>query len=692
MPKAVAEQLLAVRATLRNVVKLTDSERATLRKALPGAPIVELVERRDMRRQWLENLPAMLGALAPPAGQPDDSVAYQMHSLNETAESYRVEVEELQGKIDALVKQTGAAGEAELVKYVADDFPELFIQRAKNIAYRQLWDNLQIAEAEGARYGVSQNPSWGDQSVAGSDKPYVPGKPKPEEAPALRAAAKELIGFRQRREQAEANFKPFSHMEDEWAAAQAGNPDPDGRMALQEAANAESEARDRIGLRFPILYKADLDTVVSASDDELSQHVCDQLRTLDYNIKQTITNIREDKLEVWNLRGVVDLTMLDLGIDAESPLMGVAQKHIAEAEADKGMLDMALTALQITAAIVATVASGGLALAAGAVAFGVGAYQLSGSVENYMVESFASNVALDPAIADISVNEPALMPIVIGIVGLGLDGAALTKAVVALRGPARALLADGDVAGFAEAAYKHLPKAEADRLVQRAALMPEVAAKGATGAASRGNAWTQQQIQELFVKAFKRPGPPESGIVIHASEASYEAARTAAGLPPNTYGFFMPATEAVEAGGDVVARMGAVHLPPTASTLTVIHESLHVIGRQSGVDALLGRYVEEGLTEVLAREAFGPEVGRFIYDGNMAFVKLLGGEVGMDALRNAYLHGNWGPLRSALRARLGGDSAVQHFYRLLRQVGPNGGRGGVLDEATEMLWPGGARP
>ena len=690
MPKDVAERLLAVRGTLRNVVKLPEKDRAMLRKAIPGAPIIELIERRDMRRGWLENLPAMLAALAPPAGQPDDPVAYQMQSLTQTGESYRAELEELQVKIDAIVKQTGATSEQELAKLISEDFPKLFIRRAKDIANRQLWDNLQIAEAEGARYGVGYNPDWGKPGV---DKPYVPGMPKPEEAPALRAAAAELLGFRQRRELAQANYHPFGHMEDEWQAYQAGEPDPDGGQALQIATEAEEEARGRICLRFPILYKLDLEKVVKASDDEISRQVCGQLQTLDYNIKQTITNIREDKLEIWNLRGIVDLTMLDLGIEPDSPLMGAVQKHIDEAKADEGMLDMALTALQITAGIVATFATGGLALAAGAVALGVGAYQLSNSVERYMTESFASNVALDPAIADISVNEPQLMPIVIGVVGLGLDGAALTKAIVALRAPARALLAEGDVAGFSAAAYQHLPKAQADMLVQRAALLPEVVAKGATGTAARGAAWTHEQIQELFIRAFKRPGPPQSGIVIHASEASYDAARTAAGLPDNTFGFFMPATQAIEEGGDVVARMGAVHLPPTASTLTVIHESLHVIGRQSGVEGLLGRYVEEGLTELLAREAFGPEAGRFIYEGNMAFVKLLGQEVGLDTLRNAYLHRNWGALRAALKARLGGrDDAVSHLYSLLRQVGPNGQRGGVLDEVSEMLWPGRGAP
>ena len=61
------------------------------------------------------------------------------------------------------------------------------------------------------------------------------------------------------------------------------------------------------------------------------------------------------------------------------------------------------------------------------------------------------------------------------------------------------------------------------------------------------------------------------------------------------------------------------------STLTVMHESLHVIGRQSGVSDLLGSFVDEGLTELLATRAFGPEAARNIYTPNLAFVSLLAG-------------------------------------------------------------------
>jgi hypothetical protein len=215
---------------------------------------------------------------------------------------------------------------------------------------------------------------------------------------------------------------------------------------------------------------------------------------------------------------------------------------------------------------------------------------------------------------------------------------------------------------------------------------PEVAeAKATSGTVAQGTAFTHEQILDLFVRHFKRPGPPQGTIIFYQTEASFEAAVQAAGLPPGTFGFFTPASEELAATGEVAA-MGSVHLPPTASALITMHESLHMISRQSGVIAILGQFVEEGLTEWLAR-SLGPQTIRGLYDQNVAFVKLLASIVGEDTLRDAYLHRKWEPLRSALRARLGSDLAVQHFYGLLRRVGPHGQRGGVLDDAIDMLWP-----
>ena len=278
------------------------------------------------------------------------------------------------------------------------------------------------------------------------------------------------------------------------------------------------------------------------------------------------------------------------------------------------------------------------------------------------------------------------------MLSLGLDAVGVGQALKALRAPARALLESGDLAAFSATAYKALPAAEADRLVLRLSSLPEVSTvKAAVGTAPRGTGFTPDQIRTLFQRAFGKGGPPDGTIIVYRSEAAYEAALQSAGLPRNTAGFFQGTGDILQPMDDI-ASLGMVHLPPTASTLTAMHEALHMFGARSGVDKLLGQYVEEGLTEWIARTTFGPEAGRFIYEGNLAFVQLLAREVGEDTLRAAYLNANWGPLRSALANRLGGQAPVNHFYELLRRVGPNGERGGALDEATDMLFPASANP
>jgi hypothetical protein len=693
LPPDVAKKLIAAQTTLGRMQPIHEKDRATLATALPGAQIADLLLRREELREGIELTQAQLTSMMPAGGQPDDSVAYQIHSLGQFLESKRVELEGIQPQIDELVRRTGAASEAELAKVVTEDFPALFIQRAREIASQQLWDNEAILNAEAARYGVTLNPQTAMEAEAeGRGPQYLTGAPNAADAEGLRAAARELCELKRAREAAEANVRHFSHMEDEYEAGLT-NPDPTGQMAANRAGEVEREAFERHVLEFPILHRVDVETVVKATDEELVGHVHTKVLELYGNIAATRANLWDGKLKVWNLRDVVDLTLIDLSIPEDSPLVGVVERHIREAETESGILEMALTALQITAALVAIFATGGTALAAGLVGAGVSIVQLSGAVDDYMMESAASNVALDPEVADISVNEPRLMPIVFGVLSLGLDAIGVGQALKALRLPARALMSGGDLASFSAAAYRTLPRDAAEKLVARASALPEIAAaKGAVGTTARGTAWTHDQILDLFTRHFQRSGPPRGSIVFHDTEATYEAVRQAAGMPPNTAGFFAPADEAL-AAVDEVAAMGSIHLPPTATTLTVMHESLHMIGRQSGVDTLLGRYVEEGLTEWMAREAFGPEAGRFIYDDNVAFVRTLAREVGDDVLKGAYLHGSWGPLRTALAARLGGKQAnVQHFYELLRRVGPNGERGTNLGDALDMLFPKSASP
>jgi hypothetical protein len=272
------------------------------------------------------------------------------------------------------------------------------------------------------------------------------------------------------------------------------------------------------------------------------------------------------------------------------------------------------------------------------------------------------------------------MPVALAVVGVVADAAVLGKALVALRPAAAAVMADGDIARFSGAAHQMLSADEAEALVNRVSHLPEVMEATAHGAGGSGGAaeaaWTHDQVLELFTRAYKRPGPVTGSITFHKTEAEFtEAARLAGSRNWDTgrlMGFHDPKT-------------GILHLPPGASLNTVIHESLHLAAQNNGVRQIMGRFLNEGMTEWLVRAEFGANAEITGYEANVTFTEMLAGRVGPDTLRNAYLHGQWGPLRRALVHLLGSEEQVQHWYGLMRGLGPEGPGGAALDEAARMI-------
>ena len=78
------------------------------------------------------------------------------------SESKRLELEETQTKINALVADAGVGSEAELAELIEDKFPAMFVERGKQVALQQLAENLKIIEAEAARFGVTDDPEYSD--------------------------------------------------------------------------------------------------------------------------------------------------------------------------------------------------------------------------------------------------------------------------------------------------------------------------------------------------------------------------------------------------------------------------------------------------------------------------------------------------------------------------------------------------
>ena len=139
------------------------------------------------------------------------------------------------------------------------------------------------------------------------------------------------------------------------------------------------------------------------------------------------------------------------------------------------MVKIGIAALAITAGVLATVATGGAALALGGVAVAAGGYQATQSVQNYLAESSASNVALDPRVQDISKNEPELLWLVMDIAGVILDAAQVVKVFNQLRSAARALKATGEIEAFAKAARQAIPGEGAERVIASATRQSGVA-------------------------------------------------------------------------------------------------------------------------------------------------------------------------------------------------------------------------
>jgi hypothetical protein len=188
------------------------------------------------------------------------------------------------------------------------------------------------------------------------------------------------------------------------------------------------------------------------------------------NITRVRDAVREDDLKVWHIPHAVSMAMLALGIADQPVLRAAVEARIRSIEADAAFWGWVKAAFAIATTVLAgilfTPAVGALVGAAW------GVESLLGNIAKYRMERAAKGTSLDPALADMSVNEPELLWIVLDVVGLGLDLAAVTSAVRTaargvLRNPGPAALARLEQAaaeaGVAEPARRSLTRAVAQR-------------------------------------------------------------------------------------------------------------------------------------------------------------------------------------------------------------------------------------
>jgi hypothetical protein len=446
MPPETQRQLLYAATVLSHVPAMPKDQEAQLDQAIGGSELYRLITERNDKRKELEGLKTHS-----PGPEGSDIYGADIERLAKEVEDLNQRIEAEKARLNMSVDEEG------LVMLVTEQFPKMFMERGKQIAIEELNQNKRIVEQEVQRYGLN----------ACVD---------PSARQGLRSAAQDLISRDNKIQEVKNQLETARSGVD---APSGGIPDPsqmsssahDVQRLSDQLAQLDTERNEKwqaYTLQYPILFQTDIDlnTIASGNDQQLEAALGGKLQQILDDIGQTKDNIG-GVLKVWNLTNIVEMTSQDLGIGANPVLQSVVNDHIRREKTDEAILKMALSALAVTAGVIAIVATGGAALAAGAVGLGAAGYQAAQSVQSYLAESAATNVALDPRIAEISKNQPDLFWVVLDIVTVVTDAGLVVKAFNDLILPLREVEAMGDILKFETAVRSTtgLPPAAADRVI-----------------------------------------------------------------------------------------------------------------------------------------------------------------------------------------------------------------------------------
>jgi hypothetical protein len=484
-------QQLTYAMTVLPRAPLTEAEQDQLERLIPGSHIYELISERSAVQQeietkeaWLTDYRSRNAALE--RGEELSAGVGAGPELLSRLESERQALMdrsgELTAEINAELEALGISSERELVRMVRVEFPRMWIAQAKEIALGMLSVNRERVLAE-------QERSPPDMCTIDTAK--------------LQAADAELYDLEQQRQEHEATVSRLeeerqqatTHLEDAqqlaYDAAQPGGlpggvgPSLEDLQALQgeidrinqqletaetELSSAQAALQDKkrtYSTDFPLLAIPQYypGVFARASEEGVSRITGRWTEDILENIEETEENIIDDDLKVWDLNVVPALTYLQMGVDPEGPLGQAVRTYIADEESDESILDIALAAFEVGAVIAATILTAPAGGWGGLVVGGLfTAGHIYTGIQGYMAEQSASQVAMDPAVADISRHEPELFWIVVDIASLGLD---IGPIVRALRPAARALMITRDIRVFAEEAAHVAPEA-AESLVRSA--------------------------------------------------------------------------------------------------------------------------------------------------------------------------------------------------------------------------------
>lgn len=197
-----------------------------------------------------------------------------------------------------------------------------------------------------------------------------------------------------------------------------------------------------------------------------------------------------------------------------------------------------------------------------------------------------------------------------------------------------------------------------------------------------GTPLSSDEVQALLTRAIGDGNAPTPMQVWRAADqATFASEWQAAGGNPGQ----LPAAF-VNARGEVwVSAAGE-------DSVVLFHEAVHqraiLAGAREPFVNRFGSFLEEGITESLARHVMGPHASRHPYDNHVRFLGLMRQHLGVSEpmLRAAYLRGQAGPMEQHILAGVNGDRVAQTFLLAgLRNIGTLGDNQAALADVLYVM-------
>ncbi|MBD7919947.1 DUF4157 domain-containing protein [Cellulomonas sp. Sa3CUA2] len=411
---------------------LDPADRVRLDQATGGADLVAVIARRDEART----------ALAAAVADQHDRSGVDVDAAARVRALQTLDAE-LTARIEGELAALDVADERELLRLVQEWFPARFLAEAKQVAIEMLDHNAREARSELERYSALVC-SPDVEGLLAADRTLAELAPQ---SLALSIQAAESALSRYAPAAGVLTPEEFARRvpeNEQSVMVDIANLDRNRQMLAQRVPIYQA-ARYSFGRTYPILLTSAYvpGSFASADPAALGGMVGGTVTDVLANIERVRDAIDDDDLKVWNMRDVLRITQERLGVTNET-LLAAIRTRIEAIESDATFLGWVTAALAITTTLLAGMLFTPAAGAAVAAAWG--AASLYGSITSYLDESAAEHVALDEAVADLSLNEPSLTWVLLDAAFLMVDLAPVARA---LRPAARTLAANGDAVALA---------------------------------------------------------------------------------------------------------------------------------------------------------------------------------------------------------------------------------------------------